>query len=416
MAKILLALLLLYLTAAGLKAAFPVLGEFFRKKVRQAAFAPQPNPTYSIVLVHGTFASDAQWIKSDSALCKHLLATIPGPINFFPLNWSGGNSFEARLEATDRLIVLAKEIKAAYPSTPLLVIGHSHGGSIAVSARQRLPHAIIDGIITLSTPFLHIEYDPPRRMERYAIGGIWFAIIAFIAFVYGVFSLSIDSHPGASIELLFSGILVFFALAITNIGALSSRRWGMRLARRSHIDDASAGRTLILRTSSDEASMVIGIMAVVARMTDAIHRLVLGLVDAAENRLGTEHGDDVKAMVVFPIWWSATMLLIALLTPLTVSLAIVANLTVGRVPLIWCRVGAEATPPGRWLIHYVRSIDTSSIVRRPSMLRHSRLYTDPDALGHISDWICTLSRAKLAGTGTGKSQKAGTRGHLDSCS
>lgn len=392
MAKLLLALLLGYMAIVGLVTAFPKLRNLTARKRRRTSFATHPNATYSIILVHGTFASNAQWIDSDSQLSQHISTTLSGPVNFFPLYWSGSNSFEARHEATEKLVTLVNDVKYRHPHAPIIIVGHSHGGSVAVAAREKLPDATLAGVVTLSTPFLHIEYDPPKRMERYAVGGIAFAVAAFLVAFSGIYSQSLSVSPTAEFELITFAILFFLVLVVINVAGQQSRQLGERQARESHVDDRHASRTLILRTSSDEASMVIGIMAVVARITELTHRTFLGFADIVEERFSSWRNNDGAANLRFFAWWTVTMLLITLLMPLTALLAVVARLTVGEVPLLWCRVGAEATPPGKWSIRYVSSVDATPRHDEQSILRHSRLYTDGNALTQITDWILGLSR------------------------
>jgi hypothetical protein len=63
------------------------------------------------LLVHGTWARGAQWTKPGSALCGRLLKSFPDA-TMDRLEWGGANSFQARLEAADRLRRRVQELRA----------------------------------------------------------------------------------------------------------------------------------------------------------------------------------------------------------------------------------------------------------------------------------------------------------------
>jgi len=61
-------------------------------------------PPIEIILVHGTFAADAAWIRpEESSLCKCLLKSVRRPIVFTQLSWTGANTVSARSNAALRL-------------------------------------------------------------------------------------------------------------------------------------------------------------------------------------------------------------------------------------------------------------------------------------------------------------------------
>jgi hypothetical protein len=87
-------------------------------------------------------------------------------IRSFP--WSGGNSIEDRQSAALGLASLLDESAASEPTIPHFVIAHSHGGNIALAARQMMSRAAAANvqIITMATPFLSVRQPKPGRKDR----------------------------------------------------------------------------------------------------------------------------------------------------------------------------------------------------------------------------------------------------------
>jgi len=85
-----------------------------------------------ITLVHGTWAdTNAKWIQRDSMLCRQLYAEFAQvEIHAFP--WSGKNSVGARKTAAEDL----RRHLECIPQADHFVIGHSHGGSVALICSQ----------------------------------------------------------------------------------------------------------------------------------------------------------------------------------------------------------------------------------------------------------------------------------------
>lgn len=111
----------------------------------------------NFVLVHGTFARDAEWIQHDSTFSSILRSQFPNS-RFFPFNWTGRNSHSARIEAGKHLANLLHSIRHDYPDENCFVIAHSHGGNVvlyALSASLDVDGCdLVDGCVFLGTPFL----------------------------------------------------------------------------------------------------------------------------------------------------------------------------------------------------------------------------------------------------------------------
>jgi hypothetical protein len=58
---------------------------------------------YLVTLVHGTFATDAPWMRANSTLSKTLGQRLGAGLTLVPFDWSGRNSPTVRLAAADCL-------------------------------------------------------------------------------------------------------------------------------------------------------------------------------------------------------------------------------------------------------------------------------------------------------------------------
>jgi pimeloyl-ACP methyl ester carboxylesterase len=125
----------------------------------------------TIILLHGTWAVNAKWTLLNSTISQTLRKAFPDAcIKRYP--WSGSNSAEQRARAASKL---AKEIFSIWEAgctEDWVLIGHSHGGNVAVAAAaliselgSELQNAPLEApdqprpvphvyVICLATPFL----------------------------------------------------------------------------------------------------------------------------------------------------------------------------------------------------------------------------------------------------------------------
>jgi pimeloyl-ACP methyl ester carboxylesterase len=141
----------------------------------------------TFLLVHGTFAREADWTKSNSPLQLSLQRAVcaKGETALFtPVAWSGRNRMLDRLAAADEIAAKITTIKSQLSNEKIFLIGHSHGGS-AVSyflkkyEQQRL---LIQGAIFLSTPFIALkekkDLDRRVRLNFYIVSfAVYFVIL-----------------------------------------------------------------------------------------------------------------------------------------------------------------------------------------------------------------------------------------------
>ncbi|MBI1393631.1 MAG: hypothetical protein GC152_12895 [Alphaproteobacteria bacterium] len=139
-----------------------------------------------IVTVHGTNAGapedrGEQWWQLGSEFQTKLASKIDDRIIFEPFHWSGANSERERREAGQKLAA-----KLLTEREPVIVMGHSHGGSVALHAlfllAMKSPKKAFEtlrALVTVGTPM--IRYSGARNpIFRFNIIGQLFLIYAFM--------------------------------------------------------------------------------------------------------------------------------------------------------------------------------------------------------------------------------------------
>ncbi|CAD6532877.1 hypothetical protein LMG27952_02669 [Paraburkholderia hiiakae] len=114
-------------------------------------------PVLHCVLVHGTFARDSEWTRENSFLTRELLLLEPGGVTIGKFVWSGKNRHDHRILASAALRERLASEAAARPNERILIVAHSHGGNIAMSAVDGVPEHQRAGIVCLGTPFCHVR-------------------------------------------------------------------------------------------------------------------------------------------------------------------------------------------------------------------------------------------------------------------
>jgi len=227
----------------------------------------------SFILVHGTFARDAPWTKSDSPLCQRLVeaASRHGePIAFAAIPWSGKNLGRDRL---DTAASIAGEIKARLedrPGDPVFLIGHSHGGSAIAYLLKNFPDVRerVAGCAFLSTPFVAQRLKPLWQELLDAIVAVA-GMLTFVLAAVGTSYLAARWLDGKEAQLvaalgLSACFIVGGSMAVwiwTRIGPRLKSSLGDLLARRiaeSETADIPTAGHLFLRASGDEAAAALG--------------------------------------------------------------------------------------------------------------------------------------------------------------
>jgi pimeloyl-ACP methyl ester carboxylesterase len=127
-----------------------------------------------IVLIHGTFATNATWPLGGSEFRRRLEEALEargiGSVEFQAIRWNGGNRDIDRVRASLHLRRRLKYWSDAQPDRPVFLIGHSHGGNIALHAvgHSAELRRMARGVVTLATPFLIFD-EQPAIIARIAV-------------------------------------------------------------------------------------------------------------------------------------------------------------------------------------------------------------------------------------------------------
>lgn len=133
----------------------------------------KPLPAEAALWPGGESAADegALWFQARSPFEQTLASLLserglpPGSVVFDRIVWSGRNSFADREAAAATLRQALEAARRDHPASPLAVVAHSHGGTVAVKALdQGRPGGApaVQGLLTMGSPFVRLaERDPP---------------------------------------------------------------------------------------------------------------------------------------------------------------------------------------------------------------------------------------------------------------
>ena len=111
-----------------------------------------------IILVHGTYGEDPEWKEAKSPMPKYIEENLDFSCTFYPYKWEAPNTNKARLEGAKKLKEILVEFYEKNEYKDISIIGHSHGGNVALYAVGMLDNPnIVSKIICLGTPFLHFD-------------------------------------------------------------------------------------------------------------------------------------------------------------------------------------------------------------------------------------------------------------------
>jgi hypothetical protein len=184
----------------------------------------------AVVVVHGTFAENADWIQPGSQFLQSLGCRI-GKRSIHTFVWSGLNSHKARSEAGQDLALFVNRLCLTESFQRVWCVTHSHGGNVALYALRDSQFAQrLAGIVFFGTPFFHVR---PRNIQRFCkvfswmLGGL--ASVLFLLSFGVIFSIFMVVVIALSSEHIFWSLSLsigFFALmGVFNYWAERSR-WG----------------------------------------------------------------------------------------------------------------------------------------------------------------------------------------------
>jgi pimeloyl-ACP methyl ester carboxylesterase len=151
------------------------------------------DPAVVAMLVHGTWARNAEWCRDGSDFCQHLSHNLGGSVKFDVFRWSGWNLHRARIIAGSRLASRISRVISMHPKARILLIGHSHGGNLIRYALTNPDIASrVTGVVTLATPFIALATRPFQH---------WLYLMTK-AFAASALALSVLIAPSLLIEVI----------------------------------------------------------------------------------------------------------------------------------------------------------------------------------------------------------------------
>ncbi|WP_292532921.1 alpha/beta fold hydrolase [Methylocystis sp.] len=201
------------------------------------------------ILVHGTkfhqklplirwfYDTIPAWVKPDSKMWETLSNRFPG-CEIKAFTWPGSHHQAVRHAAASELALLLNELRDKRQR--IIVIGHSHGGNVALQAAYQAPLAQVE-LITLDTPFIAERHASENVIaDRIAIFvGMTGTFLLAVAGVADVYFLRSEWIMG--IFLVFAAWIAFLKRYNTTFARKFGQAW---VARRSSVQETFAGRRL----------------------------------------------------------------------------------------------------------------------------------------------------------------------------
>lgn len=191
----------------------------------------------TIFLVHGTGAQNAPWTQPGSALRTALESISPsGEVACEAVDWGGSNFHSKRIAGAAKLSAAIQSTVDREPQRKIVVVGHSHGGTVTSLMLARHPSIapLLSGVVFLSTPFIVASRRPHtdglKRMSESFLPILDALVCLLIAFCIYVL-LSINS---TLLEFTKDGMSIYIAAALFATGGkitckrlegVSVRRW-----------------------------------------------------------------------------------------------------------------------------------------------------------------------------------------------
>lgn len=357
----------------------------------------------SIVAIHGTFAQRADWISRDSAMHVHLSRVLQEKFStsWFDFRWSGGNTSRSRELAAAGLAIEVENIRTKNPETEVFLIGHSHGGNVAILAANTLLERghEISGVVALSTPFIKVErLDYAYQKEIAQLGEIVLKNPLAYLVVFGVGLLLVANYTlslaWAAMAFVYVGFFLAWATsldAINFVSKCSPESFKLRQDRivKNYEPSKDFPPIFSIRTRMDEALLVLN--AIVGSV-----RLLTNIFDVAK------HG---WAVLLFWLVLSAfvlggNLLWLIFLPGLHAAIYFISNSIRSREfsfgedikdqAVVEFLVDAQPSP----VKHYWHRV-VSSGVGIPILggLRHSSLYKSEHVFDLVSEFVLKMSRS-----------------------
>ena len=174
---------------------------------------PQKERLEPVVIVHGTFASNAKWWQPNERFSQDLDKALKNlncsarcwdgaPDSVPTFGWSGRNTEVARNKASDDFSTFLIEMEVNEKIKKYHIVAHSHGGNVSVDALRKVfevngnnrSQSKLGALICLGTPFLIKKYHTPRIIMAWKRIQLYPFLIGFFWALFGLLILSIEKY------------------------------------------------------------------------------------------------------------------------------------------------------------------------------------------------------------------------------
>jgi len=322
-----------------------------------------------VILVHGTWARRANWTKPTSGIVMGLRGLGADVVIF---SWSGRNRHASRMSAGSILHEELLTLRDRFPDRPIHLVGHSHGGNVALYALSE-PNPQLDeiAVTTLATPFIAVEeFEWPRP--------IWFALALMAVlslFVWmPIVAAGLDGSEIGPALIPFVPMVIAVGLFLADVlGHLALRK--RRPAARELVTHSPGPRRLLtIGGLGDEAASVLLFSSFAGRMTRRVSELtrfmpmlglgtlimfILVLLTPADQLSLEETWQTLQGLVwLVPLVAASVVLLLFYAAQLVVGLDGIGYgmsylFTVDSSPVGLSVAARVETPPGSESVHAV---------------------------------------------------------------
>ena len=389
-----------------------------------------------VTLVHGTFATDAEWTRPTSFFCSKLVESFGPSVVYERFQWDGKNSSSGRVKAAKLLSQRLKQQRIGSPDAVQCVVGHSHGGNVALKAVSEAGLFNSIPVVCLSTPFVSVNprYFGDEQETSVLLSGFFLSLtFLYVALCYRAW-FPWDTHNvrcwlgvgglliiGDVLKRIYEATLIWAKKARE---ALISRQ--IRLPAEAKIlivqsvgDEANT----FIRTAHGFADLLTRAINIHAHILERIIRKlrIIGRVQNASDaidwrfqvgflfvgivtftldhyRLLAPPWSPISTALSFLLFFAlicvfyrlAAVLVIWLLSASVICLLPVAVALMATSPIpfgfeslmtiLFFEETVEVLPVGNWQVLLVRPT-------RSRRLNHSSTYDDPDAIKAVASWI-----------------------------